>query len=114
MLPSNNDVLSLFMNYRNSKNETIREALTSTVNDVLSVWQKATISTTQKCNAVKKLFNLYDKWKMLKKSKGKKSNFSIAKENKWKENLCKLFDIAHDKANEIITISRSINWTYLN
>ena len=40
VLPSNKEVLSLFMNYRNSKSETVRKALTSTVDDVMNVWQK--------------------------------------------------------------------------
>lgn len=40
------------MNYRMSKNETVTEALTSTVTDALDIWQKAAIPTTQKCNAV--------------------------------------------------------------
>ena len=65
---------------------------------------KVAIPTTQKFNIVKKLNKLHDEWQMLKRSKGRKSEFSVEKENTWKEKLSELFDIAHVNANEIITI----------
>ena len=75
MLPSNKEVLPSFMNKRMLKNETINKDLNSTVNEVLDIWLIASISTTQKCNVIKKLRKLHDDWQMLKKNKCKKYKF---------------------------------------
>ena len=43
---------------------------------------------------------------MLKKNKCKKSKFLSEKENKWKENLSNLFDIAHMNVNKLIKFKK--------
>ena len=48
---------------------------------------------------------MYEEWKGLKKSKGKKLGFSLQKENTWKEKLHELFDIAHADHGELVTIA---------
>ena len=59
VLPTKREVLSLFMKYKNNDNKTLSESLTSTTNDVLSVWAKAQIPTTnskmQCCNEIENI-----------------------------------------------------------
>lgn len=103
-LPTKKEAMCLFMYYKNTKNQTIREALTSCANDVLDVWCVAAIPTTQKCHVVEKLNELFTEWQNLKKSKGKKSKSSRDKEYNWEQKLDALLDIAHANANELITV----------
>ena len=56
---SKKEVTSLLMHYKNVCKKTDREALASTVNDVLEVSQRAGIPTSLKCDVVKKLNRLY-------------------------------------------------------
>lgn len=74
-LPSKKEAVSLLMNYKKNIKLPFRDALNSSIDDIMEVWQKAGIPTTQKYNAVKKLNKLYEEWQGLKKGKGKKKHF---------------------------------------
>src|SRR5215469_11127064 len=95
------------MKYKNNDNKTVSESLTSTLNDVLSMWAKAQLPTTLKCNVVTKLKTLYGEWQKLKKNKENKKKQSqglLNKQSMWNNKLNVLFDIAHANAFNLIGI----------
>ena len=107
MLPSKREVLAFFFHYKQIANQSIREALHSTANDVFEVWSKARIPVQLKKHVVPKIENIYKEWKKLKKNKenkAKRSDYLKKKEDQWNEGLEELFDIAHANALEMITI----------
>src|SRR6218665_1454936 len=104
-LPSNGQLLSTLFHHH-QKNKTIRESAAIAVRDALSLWERATcrIPTRQKYNIVAKLVSLFEEWRTLLKSKGKKSEFQQAKEEAFTEKLKDLFDMAHQNAMKMIKI----------
>ena len=94
-LPSKQEVLGLFMNYKLNENLSVNDAAQSTAADVLSVWDRAGIPAQLKHNVARKTKALFQEWTKLKKNKNKKrrSGKSEQREQRWKEDLKKLFDI---------------------
>src|SRR6218665_2455149 len=79
MLPSNGQLLSTLF-YPHKKNKTIRESAAIVVREALPLWARAKIPTRQEYNIVAKLVSLFEEWRTLLKSKGKKSKFQHAGE----------------------------------
>ena len=71
--------------------------------EALPLWARARIPTRQEYNLVAKLVSLFEEWRTLLKSKGKKSKFQQAEEA-FKEKLKDLFDMAHQNAMKMIKI----------
>src|SRR6218665_1703063 len=93
-LSSNGQLLSTLF-YHHQKNKTIRQSATIAVREALPLWARARIPTRQEYNIVAKLVSLFEKWRTLLKSKGKKSKFLQAKEEAFTEKLKDLFGLAH-------------------
>src|SRR6218665_2366703 len=90
--------------YFHQKNKTIRESARIAVREALPLCARARIPTRQEYNIVAKLVSLFEEWRTLLKSKGKKSKFQQAKEEAFKEKLKDLFDMAHQNAMKMIKI----------
>lgn len=102
-LPSVGQVLRFFLHDVNQSGQNQRDSANKTYNKVKLFWDRARIPTALKCNIVKKIIGLYNKWTSLKKSK-RRSQTQIANENAFKKSLPCLFDIAHKNALQMITI----------
>jgi len=106
-LPSKKEVMSLFFHYKETENQTVREASCSSANDILEVWVKARIPTRLKKHVVDKIKCLIREYALLKKNKenkAKRSDAVMNRELEWQSNLDDLFDIAHATALEDIKI----------
>src|SRR6218665_737276 len=90
--------------HHHQKNKTIRESAAIAVREALPLWASARIPTRQEYNIVAKLVSLFEEWRTLLKSKGKKSKFQQAKEKAFTEKLKDLFDMAHQNAMKMIKI----------
>lgn len=106
-LPSKKEVMALFFHYKETMKQTVREASHSTSHEVLEVWDKARIPTTQKIHVVDKVENVFREFEKLRKNRNNKAKRSEALKNKeedWQNGLEQLFDISHANAMEMITI----------
>ena len=102
-LPSKQKVLALFFYYKEVEEKTVRDASHCNTEDVMKVWDKASIPTTLKKHVLKKVKEMFKEWAKL-KNKAKRCEELHLKETKWQEQLKGLFDIAHAEAMNIITI----------
>lgn len=66
-LPTNQEVLSLFLYHYKSLDKPLNQSLKTVINEVNSVWSKTKIPLMQVRNSVEKLRNLYFKWNKIKK-----------------------------------------------
>src|SRR6218665_915865 len=101
-LPSNGQFLSTLF-YHSQKNKTIGELLCKRpcyFRQELGY----TLNTRQEYNIVAKPVSLFEEWRTLLKSKGKKSKFQQAKEEAFTEKLKDLLDMAHQNAMKMIKI----------
>lgn len=106
-LPSINEVMRLFFYYKIIEKKNNNKSATCTACDVLQIWEKASIPTRLKKHVISKILKYFTEWQMLKKNKenkAKRSAVMINKEEKWRESLESLFDIAHANALKMITI----------
>ena len=113
-LPSIEQVLGHFLYLTSEKGLGIREAATLTVERVLEFWERAAIPTRLKCHCIKKVEKLYDSWKLLKtfrKRRYENNANQIKKEDTFVKELENLFDIAHQKALEMM--ENEIDKTFL-
>src|SRR6218665_321030 len=85
-LPSNGQLLSTLF-YHHPKNKPIRESAAIAVREAMPLCARARIPTRQEYNIVAKLVSLFEEWRTLLKSKGKKSKFQQAKEEAFTEKL---------------------------
>src|SRR5688572_8290574 len=94
-LPSRREVLALLFHYKQTTNQSTREACNSTADDVLELWAVAHIPTKYKPDVVDKINNMFVEWEKLKKSKTKAvtSEKLKAKDIKWSEGLEDLLNI---------------------
>lgn len=95
-LPSNRDVLGSFFYNTRKLHINSKESADLVYTEVSVFWLKARIRLREKQHCVKKVLDLYNKWKNLKKSKDRESN--IPKEKAFINELDDLFDIAHKDA----------------
>ncbi|KAL4090485.1 hypothetical protein QTP88_025312 [Uroleucon formosanum] len=103
-LPSNKQVLSvLFFNMREVKLNSHHSA-TLVIQETMIFWQKARIPTKTEQKCVKKLEDLYQKWRNLQKLEHRKSEIQMHKNAQFISKLDDLFDIAHADALNLISI----------
>ena len=97
-LPSEKEVLSLFMYNKDLKKLPTRVAFNSTAQDVIHVWNsiQPDVPTKLQKHVVAKIENSLNEWQRLKKNKGnkkKRSEILLKKEEQWEASLNDLFDI---------------------
>lgn len=103
-LPSNRQVLSvLFYNLRHVKLSLTQSAKLA-IKETVVFWEKYHIPIRQKHKCELKLKSLYNEWRLLQKSKSRKSDKTNKNERLFVTKLDNLFDIAHANALNIITI----------
>ena len=90
---------------------TFPESCSNAVDEVIQVWQAANIPTMQKRNAVAKLKSLYDKYGLVHKNKGRRTDRQIEIEQDFTSYLDKLFDVAHADCKGMIKIKE--DWAFL-
>lgn len=104
-LPSNRDVLGVFLLRHVEEKKTIRESATKTVRDLIPLWEgQARIPIRPEHHAVTQLENLFQTWKDLKRLRNRRTSAQINKEKTFVDNLDNLFDIAHAKALDMIVL----------
>jgi len=103
-LPSNREVFCYFLYLHLQKKKTIRKSASETIDKILVFWKKANIPVKYKQDAIKKLESMFYAWKDLKKHQSRKSKIHSKKEDDFTSNLQNLFDIAHARALDIMTI----------
>lgn len=100
-LPSIKEVLQLFFYYKLEKKINNNAAAESATQNVMALWDKASIPTRKKQHIKDKILKHFKQWQGLKKNKENKTKRSEAirrKENTWQSQLDDLFDIAHSDA----------------
>lgn len=103
-LPSNGDVLRVYLHRMSEKGMVKHDAAVQTVKEIEDFWQKARIPVRPFQHAVKKLEDLVGRWEALKKNKGRRSETQEKNEEKFTYIFNDLFDIAHQDALKMIKI----------
>lgn len=103
-LPSKGEVMSRFLYIHLSEKMTVRDSETAVIREVLPIWQRARIPTTQEYNAIKKLDDMFKVWQGLKKHSKRNSDAQRRQEQAFVHSRKELFDIAHANAIELIQI----------
>lgn len=96
-LPTLRQVLLRFQFFLHEKNS-IRNSSHSTIDELISLWQKAAIPIRLKKHCIDKLEKVHSEWLLLKKNKGRMSDAQKKRETSFQEQLDKIFDIAHNEA----------------
>lgn len=96
-LPTLKQVLLRFHFFLNEK-KSVRNASHSTVEELISVWQKASIPTRLIKHCIDKIEKVHTEWLLLKKNKARTSDAQKKRQILFEEQLDKLFDIAHNEA----------------
>ena len=95
VLPTTAEVLQTVYYYHKVLKKTVQQSLQLTMDNLLIVWDKAGISVALKQNIITKMQCCVDEYNLLKKNKGRESSAQNAREDRFKEKLSQLFDIAH-------------------
>ena len=104
-LPSNREALGLFLKLHFEEKQTIREASTQVIRRAQTIWNaKARIPTKHEQDSIKKLENLFIRWKNLKKLRNRSTEAEVKKRSLFIEVLDDLFDIAHSEAMKMIDL----------
>ena len=103
-LPSNRQALGSFLYLHREVQHTIRIAATLTIEKIFLFWEKAGIPVKQKRNAIKKLEYFFHSWQNLQKHEKRQPITQKAHEEKFKQSLDDLFDVAHANALSMMTI----------
>ena len=93
-LPSTKEVLQLFFFYKFQKKLNNNAAADSTTQDLIVLWEKASIPTRKKQHVKQIILIHFKQWQCLKKNKENKTKRSEAiqrKENTWQTQLEELF-----------------------
>jgi hypothetical protein len=109
-LPSKSDVLRRLFHLIRTDGHTVRDASCSVMKEVMIFWEMARIPTMADYHVVSKVEKEYEKWRVLQKTKYRRSASQKAMEKKFQEELDDLFDIAHANALQLITIDEDINF----
>jgi hypothetical protein len=102
-LPSNGDVLRLYIN-KLQLASTKHEAAVTVIKEVQLFWNKARIPMRRSDHAVAKLEDLIQKWEGLKKNKSRRTATQVTNEEAFSETFSDLFDVAHQDAMQMINI----------
>lgn len=103
-LPSNGQVLRvLFYNLRKIKLD-LRPSAAIVIKEVEVFWEKARIPTKETHHNIEKLLSLYQHWRMLQRSRKRRSELQKKREKEFVESLNDLFDIAYKDVLKLIKI----------
>ncbi|ESN96890.1 hypothetical protein HELRODRAFT_86023 [Helobdella robusta] len=103
-LPAKGEVMRRFLYIHLSEKMTVRDSETAVIREVLPIWQRSIIPTTQEYNAIKKLDDMFKLWQGLKKHSKRNSDAQKRQEQAFVHSRKDLFDIAHANAIELIQI----------
>ena len=104
-LPSRGEALRrLFHIIRYEKQLTVKAAAECTIGEILEVWNIARIPTHERKVCVSKLISLHGDWRKLMRNQKKMTASPVARREVWKKSLDNLFDIAHQRALELLQI----------
>ena len=103
-LPSIGMTLGLFLHHHLDLKKSIRESSAAVVSEVAKVWDKARIPISIRQNCQTKVEKLFEKWRLLKKNKGRQSVTQQANESDFIATFDDLFDFAHAEALTTMTI----------
>lgn len=109
-LPSILQSLGLFLHQHLDLNMTRREASVAVINTVMKFWDKARIPTRAVQHCQQKLEDLFDKWRALKKNRGRNTETQRKNEADFINSLDDLFDIAHSDALQLIKIPEDVDF----
>lgn len=96
-LPSNKQVLEVFF-FNKSRDSDVNKCARLVIDEVIIFWQKARIPTHAIWWCVKKVKDLYEKWKSLQKSSTRRTEIQMRRETEFLNTLDDLFDIAASDA----------------
>lgn len=97
-LPSRKPVLAKFLHHHLVLKKDITASSFAVLENTASFWAKACIPTQDAGRARKKIKELYDEWRRLKKNAGRKTEAQKGNEAAFLRSLEDLFDIAHGDA----------------
>ncbi|KAG7160824.1 hypothetical protein Hamer_G007580 [Homarus americanus] len=103
-LPSRGDVLRLFFHGHNEHKKTVNDSASEVAASVISFWNKARIPTVTEKSIGRKVVDLFLMWKGLKKNCTRTTDTQRKKEETFCDELEDLFDVAHPKAMQLLTI----------
>ncbi|KAG7170758.1 hypothetical protein Hamer_G025213, partial [Homarus americanus] len=103
-LPSRGDVLRLFFHGHNEHKKTVNDSASEVAASVISFWNKARIPTITEKSIGRKVVDLFLMWKGLKKNCTRTTDTQRKKEETFCDELEDLFDVAHPKAMQLLTI----------
>lgn len=102
-LPSNRQVLSVLF-YNIHKKLSVSESARLVIDEVLIFWKKSRIITSDISRCVKKITDLYQKWRNVTRNPSRQNAKEKEKINEFCGTLDDLFDIAHGNALALIPI----------
>lgn len=92
--------MSVFFHHHTLLKETVSQSAMNTIIKVEKQWLAAGIPTCERKTAAKKLQQLFFKWKILLKSRNKKTSAKMKNQSLFQEKLSELFDISDQKSCE--------------
>ncbi|KAG7170807.1 Carbohydrate sulfotransferase 3-like 3 [Homarus americanus] len=98
------DVLRLFFHGHNEHKKTVNDSASEVAASVISFWNKARIPTITEKSIGRKVVDLFLMWKGLKKNCTRTTDTQRKKEETFCDELEDLFDVAHPKAMQLLTI----------
>lgn len=101
-LPSNREVLSVFLYRRSNVKEKFKESTSKVVDEVLNCWRKAHIPAISTKYVSDRIIKLHGEWKKLQKNSKRERDTQKRNEFDFCNNLDDLFDVAHSNALETI------------
>ena len=103
--PSNKQALGRILHIKMyNRNITNREASRLVVGEIEQFWEKARIPTKYEHNSIDKLEALYQSYRGLKRHRDRRTATTKSNEDLFCDKFDDLFDIAHERAMEMITI----------
>ncbi|KAG0714800.1 hypothetical protein GWK47_013413 [Chionoecetes opilio] len=84
--------------------KTVQQSAAEAAKEVLDFWTRARIPTIAETSVRRKITGLFDKWKILSKSKNNSGVTPAEKQKTFQESLPDLLDIAHSDALTLMTI----------
>lgn len=97
-LPSNREVLSVFLYRRSNVKEKFKESTSKVVDEVLNCWRKAHIPAISTKYVSDRIIKLHGEWKKLQKNSKRERDTQKRNEFDFCNNLDDLFDVAHSNA----------------
>ena len=101
-LPSNEQVLSVFLYHHFDLNKQIKDSASIVTQQLQDYWDRARIPTQRKDKIKNKVIQIYEDWKILKSNRYRKTEKHIIREDVFKSNLNNLFDIARADALQLM------------